>query len=348
MHRVAEQLIYGIDRLLGEDPHLAQEFEFEVVTPNRPIRDLGLKNINQRQIGLLSWQLWEQLELPLHTRGRFLVSLCNLAPCLKKDGLVLIHDAQVFLVPESYRPAFRVWYRYIQTILGHRLRCVAAISEYSKEMLYRYRVVPPSKPITVIHNGVDHFGKEQSDTEILTQHALRQNEYVLALSDVRFHKNISILFTILNDIRMSDMRLVLFGAATREDFEAAGHSVPDGVVFAGKVADEDLAVLYRHALCLAFPSLTEGFGLPPLEAMLFGCPAVVSPEGALPEVCGDAAIYAPAKEPGAWANAFARLKNDEAERTRRSELSRERAAQFTWSNASSKLIKTLQEISRRQ
>ena len=116
------------------------------------------------------------------------------------------------------------------------------------------------------------------------------------ISPPQAHKNVGLLLRAFADPALRDLRLVLFGGEGRGAFEARGSAVPDNVVFAGRVSDGELRALYAHALCVAFPSTTEGFGLPPLEAMLVGCPAVVAPCGALPEVCGSAAVQAASPE----------------------------------------------------
>jgi glycosyltransferase involved in cell wall biosynthesis len=85
---------------------------------------------------------------------------------------------------------------------------------------------------------------------------------------------------------------------------------PENVRMLGFVADDDLAALYGQALCFAFPSLTEGFGLPVLEAMALGCPVVASDAASLPELCGEAALLADPKSPRDWLGQIGRLKAD--------------------------------------
>jgi glycosyltransferase involved in cell wall biosynthesis len=98
----------------------------------------------------------------------------------------------------------------------------------------------------------------------------------------------------------------------------------------------------EDALCLAFPSTTEGFGLPPLEAMLLGCPAIVAPCGALPEVCGAAALYAGPDDAMAWVAAIRRLADEPDERSTFSQIARDHARQFTWRKAALQLVAELQ------
>ncbi|WP_368669944.1 glycosyltransferase [Beijerinckia sp. L45] len=83
--------------------------------------------------------------------------------------------------------------------------------------------------------------------------------------------------------------------------------VGSNVIEFGFVTDDDLAALFRHALCLAFPSRTEGFGIPSLEAMMHGCPIITADCASMPEVCGDAALYAPADDFALWLDRIAAL-----------------------------------------
>ncbi len=101
----------------------------------------------------------------------------------------------------------------------------------------------------------------------------------------------------------------------------------------GFVTDDDLAALYRNALCFAFPSLTEGFGLPALEAMALGCPVIASNCASMPEVCGSAALYADPKSPRDWLDQIKRLHADQdLAASLRAEGCRQ-AARFSWTKS---------------
>ena len=98
----------------------------------------------------------------------------------------------------------------------------------------------------------------------------------------------------------------------------------------GRVSDGELAALLRDSLCLAFPSLTEGFGLPALEAMAVGCPVVVSDRASLPEVCGSAALFAPPDDQDAWFDSFVQLRGSQALRLQMIGKGRARASAYSW------------------
>jgi glycosyltransferase involved in cell wall biosynthesis len=103
-----------------------------------------------------------------------------------------------------------------------------------------------------------------------------------------------------------------------------------GIIWLGRVSNDELAALLKDSLCLAFPSYVEGFGLPALEAMALGCPVVASDRASIPEVCGTAALYAAPDDRAAWLGHFLRLQSDAALRLDLTEKGRARAKHFSW------------------
>ncbi|MGE0776536.1 MAG: glycosyltransferase family 4 protein, partial [Sphingomonadaceae bacterium] len=245
--------------------------------------------------------------------------------------------------PKSYTLPYRIWHRFQQANIGRRHARILTVSEFSRMQLAGYGVTQKDR-IGVVLNGVDHGADISPDPTILDRLDLRAGKYVLALANIKAHKNIGVLLRAFARPELSDTSLMLFGADGRAQFEQQGMSIPQNVRFAGKIDDAQLRALYKSALCLAFPSLTEGFGLPPLEAMREGCPSVVSPTGALPEVCGDAAIYADPHDPAAWAAEILKLTNDAALRQTLVQRGKEQAARFTWDKAARTLIRELMSI----
>jgi glycosyltransferase involved in cell wall biosynthesis len=114
----------------------------------------------------------------------------------------------------------------------------------------------------------------------------------------------------------------------------------------GRVTDGELRALYGCAAALVFPSTYEGFGLPPVEAMASGCPVIVSTAGALPEVCGDAALYCAPGDVGALAGAIARIAGDVQLRTEMVTRGRARAAAYSWRTTARAVAGVVAEIGR--
>ncbi len=343
VHRVAEELGNALADLIAEGHPAAQGLALEVLAPADGLTRAAAMRMPARLLGPLVHMPWEQLTLPLrHGRG-LLLNLCNIGPMLSRNSVTMIHDVQVLLSPESYRPAFRAWYRLVQPIIARRHRLILTVSEYSRQQIV-HAGLARSEKVAVIHNGVDHVLTVAAEPAIVARLALTPGRYVVGLANTQVHKNIGVLLRAFADSALAGLTLVLFGSADRAAFEAAGHAVPDNVVFAGRISDGELRALLEVALCLAFPSTTEGFGLPPLEAMLLGCPAIIAPCGALPEVCGEAALRAAADSPPDWAKAIMLLAADDEGRARTVAAGRAHAAAYTWRDAAIVLATRLSQL----
>lgn len=333
VHRVAEELLRALDDLAAS-AEITLPRPAKIMLPANAARAPHFQTIATAPPGKLPWVWWEQIELPWRARKDVLVNLCNLGPLAHSGGITMIHDAQIYITPESYSRAFVAWYRIALPTLGRRSRTVLTVSDYSKRMLVAHGVARPER-IAVIPNGVDHILRSAPDMTAFEKLGLADKGYVLALAATHAHKNIGLLFGAFRE--MPDLKLVLIGAADKAAFAAKGQIAPDNVVFAGRVTDEEMRGLMERALCFACPSLTEGFGLPPLESMLVGCPAIAAPCGALPEVCGDAALYADAHDPAAWVAAINSLATNADLQAEKAAAGITQASRFTWRN-SAKLL----------
>lgn len=341
VQRVARAFIETIESHLRSRTSGAQEFS--LLCPHNADRPIDLTAIQRRTVGRLSSHAWEQIELPLAAKNGLLVNLCNLAPLASRGGITMIHDAQVFLTPDSNSKLFGAWYRFALPRIGANAARILTVSEFSRQKLIEYKVAPAER-INVIHNGADHLMGVTSDPAVIDQLDLRDRPYVLAAANTQHHKNIALLFEVMQRPEMRGQTLVLAGPHDAEAFTLAGHPPPPGVIFAGHVTDGALRALYEHAVCLAFPSTTEGFGLPPLEAMGLGCPAVVAPRGALPEVCGDAALYREPEDAAGWAEAILALVNSSALRLETRALGLNQAAKFRWTDMAHRMLTIIEDV----
>mmetsp|Transcript_26815 Transcript_26815/g.34366 ORF Transcript_26815/g.34366 Transcript_26815/m.34366 type:complete len:203 (-) Transcript_26815:13-621(-) len=182
VHRVAEQLITALDKKISSDPQLFRLLNPEVLISKDAKRSIKEISFTHRKVGVTQWQFWEQFELPLYTRNKLLLSLCNLSPIINKNSITMVHDAQVYLTPESYSYAFRNWYQFALPIIGRRNRKILTVSEYSKRMLIDHGVSTENK-IEVIHNGVEHVLSFGNDENILKELGLQANQYSIGLSN---------------------------------------------------------------------------------------------------------------------------------------------------------------------
>lgn len=344
VQRVAREMVRALAARMEELRALFGATPRVLAPPNADIAGAGAGGgfpVVRR--GVLRGHLWEQVELPARARHALLLNLCNLAPLAGARSITMIHDAQAFATPESYSWRFVRSYRAVQPLIGRRALRLLTVSEFSAGQLASFGIAPRER-ITVIHNGVDHAARVTAVPAIVTRLGLTAGRYVLALATDQAHKNIAVLLAAMRAPALRDVTLVLFGATDAARLAAAGLALPPNAIAAGRVSDGELRALMEGALCFCMPSRTEGFGLPPLEAMLLGCPAVVSPCGALPEVCGAAALYAGPDAPAEWAEAIDILARDSAGRGARSAAGIAHARQFTWDKAADRLIAVLREV----
>ncbi|MGF6755983.1 glycosyltransferase family 4 protein [Paraburkholderia sp. GAS42] len=287
VQRVGYELAVAFQRLYPDDTDLP------TLLPADAHADVVLPR-SRTVFRWLTGPLWEQLALPFATGGRMLLSLCNIGPLLARRQLVLMHDVAVYDLPENYSWKFRLWYRVAFFILKQTVTHIVTVSEFSKQRIMTRLGVDGSR-ISVIRNGVDHFDRIEPDTSILTRLDVRSDGYVLVVGNLSVGKNLARVLAAIERLgARHDWKFVVVGGCDLRVFNSkakAGCDVSPNIVAAGFVTDSELKSLYKNAACFVFPSLYEGFGLPPLEAMYCGCPVIASREAALPEVCGDAAMY---------------------------------------------------------
>lgn len=340
--RFATRPLSGVDRVAQELTRalvaLGDEVDIVALAPRAPLlAELPVPITH----GRLKGQAWEQLELPAARGDRLLFSPCNTGPVTVRDQVVLIHDAQPWLQPEAYSPAFRAWYRLMLPRLARRARVVLTISEYSRVQLEQFGIVPAGKA-QVVPNGADHILRVDPDPDTLARHSLIPGGYLLALGNLSPHKNLARLMRAAAVRPAGQPPLIIAGGGNSRVFVDAGLEPPPGVRLLGRVSDGELRALYTHATALVFPSLTEGFGLPPLEAMLCGCPTVVSRAGAIPEICGDASLYVDPTDESGWTRAMVDIETSPERRQSLIDVGRRRAAGFTWAR-SAKVISEILE-----
>ncbi|HZH28767.1 MAG TPA: glycosyltransferase family 1 protein [Azospirillaceae bacterium] len=341
VQRYARELVLAMDKHLAASPG-----RFGPVTLHLPPDAAGLPGlaaIAQRTVGRRRGQAWEQLDLPRSARGARLLSLGNAAPFLHPRQVVVLHDAGVYAVPESYTPAFRLWYRLQFGWLARNAERIVTVSAFSAGELARHAGVRRDR-LAVVPNAAEHLDGIQEDPSVLSRHGLAPQGYVLAIGSAKPHKNLAAVAAAVGMLPEPRPRLAIAGNVNLRG--ASLHDLPEDAVALGGVTEEELKALYRHALCLAFPSYYEGFGIPPLEAMACGCPAAVAQTSSLPEVCGAAALYCDPHDPATLAAAIRRLIEEPGLRERLVGRGLNRSREFTWASSAERLLDLLEGLDR--
>jgi glycosyltransferase involved in cell wall biosynthesis len=314
----------------GRSATLALPSQTGEETASRQAQRLGI-GVGGTVGGSLQGHAWEQLQLPGLSKGSVLVNLCNSAPLACRRQIVVVHDAAVVAMPGSYSFAYRNWYRWITHQLVHRAAVVATVSEFSageiRRCFGRFK-----NDIAVIHESGEHVLRETADTRILERLGLAGRRFVLTVGSRSPTKNLGAVIKAAALLRDLDIEVVAAGGANSRVFNAAG-AATDGVLGTGRVSNGELRALYENAECFVFPSLYEGFGLPPLEAMHCGCPVIVSRRASLPEVCGDAALYFDPDDPAEIAQQIRRVVGSAALRAEMREAGHQRVRRFSWGKA---------------
>lgn len=296
----------------------------EVIRPQRPLRG-GLGHV------------WEQVYLPLATGKRLLWSPNNTGPLSISRQVCTIHDLIPLDHPEWFNPRFVALYKWLMPRLVANLQHVIAISEFTKGRVIEHFQIDPKK-VSVVPNGVDSAFRPCSPErvkEVRKRIGLGEKPYVLCVSSLEPRKNLKRLleaWTRLPQALHHEYQLVLAGAKGNSAvFGDAGlQDPPPNALFAGYVSQEDLPALYSGAVLFAYPSLYEGFGLPPLEAMACGVPVVTSGTSSLPEVTAGAAIAVDPMNVEAVAEGLRELMTNEDLRNGLAERGLSRAAQLSW------------------
>jgi glycosyltransferase involved in cell wall biosynthesis len=268
---------------------------------------------------------WEQGALPLRTwRSQLVYSPANLAPVLSGRNVVVVHDAAALRHPEAYSRSYVEYQRVVLPWLARHARLVITVSEFSRQELIEVLGASPER-VRVVAPGVDkRFGPSADPGSARTRLGLSR-PYVLAVGTRSARKNLGALTEPARALRGRGIELVVAGS-DRSYLRAPA----DGLRRLGYVEEADLPGLYAGALALVMPSVYEGFGLPCLEAMAVGTPVVISPYGALPETCGEAALVADPGRPSDFAEAVLAAACDDAARATLIAAGPARAAGFSW------------------
>lgn len=289
-----------------------------------------------KKLNGVSGHAWEQFALPLLTKKNILWSPSNTGPLLVKRQVVSILDLSTIDHPEWFSPKFSTWYQFLLPRLAQRTKHILTISEFSKSRIMEKFGINDEK-ITVSYLATDHCFQIQENVNLndIRKQLNLPNHYLLALGSLEPRKNLVRLIRAWDRIQPKlpeDICLVIAGAKGNATIfkKLSFDALPKKIIFTGHIPDELLPGLYAGAVGFIYPSIYEGFGLPPLEAMSCGTPVITSNTTSLPEVVGDAALLINPLDVEQIAHAMQTLVNDSALRDQLRQKGLQRAKLFSW------------------
>lgn len=349
-----------IRNILTELSRLDRESEYIVLCRPDDVESGDVLGRNFRMVPETAptYSVAEQFKIPvsLAREGVRLVHEPHyvLPPLLQCRSVVTIHDCIHLMFPE-YLPN-RLAYYYAKGSMWAASRKsdrILTVSEASKRDILRFFDVRPEK-VVVIYNAIDERFIAPADPErmdLVRQRYQLNHPFVLYVGNIKPHKNIERLIASFGRARGQcddNLKLIIIGDEISKypglRQQVHKHKLDKHVRFLGFQPMETLAAFYRLARAFVFPSLYEGFGLPPLEAMACGAPVVTSNVSSLPEVAGGAALLVDPYDEEAIADGIVRAVNDESVRAELIEKGRQRARTFSWKQSVRKIHEIYMQV----
>jgi len=302
-------------------------------------KDIAQK-LHVKTIGVNKGHLWEQLDLLVHLRrnsNSLLVNLVNTAPFLYKNQIVTIHDLAFLRHPSWFLKKFYLLYKFLIPKIVKKARKIITVSYFSKKEITNLLNVPSEK-IEVVYCGISE--------QFIFNPLIKKENYILTVSSLDPRKNLKNLILAFKKLKLKNYKLLIVGSKNKvfsnHAIEQLIKETPN-IEFTGYVSDEELVNLYQRAKLFVYPSLYEGFGLPPLEAMACGTPVVVSNVASLPEVCGDAAYYVNPYEVNDISRGIETVLKDEHLQKELIQRGLERTKLFNWEKSAKKVKKIIEK-----
>jgi glycosyltransferase involved in cell wall biosynthesis len=281
----------------------------------------------------------------------------HLLPRFKRAQTVFtLHDLIFKFFPQHHLPRNRMFLSLAMPLFLRRAHAVICVSEHTKRDAMRLYQLPEPK-LRVVYEGVHSRFKRIVDWPTLQRARERYNlpeKFIVAVGTIEPRKNLPLLFEafklLLADAggKFDDTAIIVVGKQGwlfEETFKAVHTCGLTGRVrFVGYVPDEDLPAVYSLAQVLAFPSVYEGFGFPPLEALACATPVISSNTASLPELLGDAALLLPPNEASQWVSALRQVLSDRNFARELGQRGPNQARKYTWERAAAETVRVYDAV----
>ena len=319
-------------------------YSLTLICPNKPFqKDYDTTGLQIIRFGWGGSHLWEQCVLPFFFIGKkhyHIMSFTGLGSILIPNKIMTIHDLAFLKNPSWYSKAYYWYYKLMTPLAVKTSKHIITVSHFSKEEILRFYPFLKRERISVVHNAIDQ--------QLFNHHAdipQSKERFALCVSSIDPRKNFARLIEACQDI--SDAKLYIVGNYNRVfSKQKELESTSNHIQFIGRVSDQELVKLYNQAECFIFPSLYEGFGLPPLEAMACGCPILVSDIPVEREVCGDAAMYFNPLDPNEILRTITQyLNSDDVIKETMRQKGFANIMRFSWEKSAKEVMKIIDTIS---
>lgn len=339
VQRYAGEITRALDRIVGAE---APSLRIVLLQP-REGASLGLHHIEERRIASGGSHAWTQFHFLRAARRGVALSLASSGPVLHRRQVVVIHDAAIYRHPDFYSKSYRVLHKTLGQMLA-KTATIATVSEFSRGELAQFLKVPAAR-IVVAPNGSEHL-QIAPDRQIVDKLGLAGRPFFLVLGSLTTNKNLAVVIRALAHLPGNAARIVAVGDVNDGIFGKLSIAPNPDFLMPGRLSDAEIAGLMGSARALIFPSIYEGFGIPPLEAMTHGCPVLASTAPAVMEVCGDAADYFPAHDDTALAGLLRKVLSDHdgSWRSERVRAGAERVGHFSWEASARTLLAACREL----
>lgn len=345
--RFLTQNITGVQRYAIEiSKELKKNYpNIKFVAPKNIIHGALAEYLEVETYGRLAGHLWEQIELPIYLRKQgdpLLVNLANLPPLIYKNKICTIHDLSFLRNPQWFSRKYYYYYRFMTPKIAKTCKKIITVSEFSKNEIIKLLNISNEKIINIYNSNSDTFKSIPS-----SKPKNNYEDYILAVSSANPRKNFKNLILAFNKLQPRKIKLLIVGSDNKV-FASTGLNklvnMNSNIIFTGYMSDIELAKLYTGAKLFVYPSLYEGFGIPPLEAMACGCPVVVSNTASLPEVCGEAAYYINPYNVDDIAKGIGIVLNDSKLQQELRQKGFDRVKLFSWEKSAKKIMKLINDL----
>jgi len=324
---------------------------------NHPIYKLGAKEIIIPANKLKLFKLYRKLFIINNLIKKYKLELVHepspILPIISGTHFIAtVHDIIPLLFPKIVSTRLKIYFQLFFKYQVKRASHLIAVSNYTKNDIIKFLKIPKHK-ISVVYNGVDKqyklLNKSLCKKFLQKKYKIPKN-FLLYVGTLDPRKNVRLILLAFEKLKRHFplLKLVIVGKNDWKNYEIVKIikqlGIQDKVIFTGFVPDEELPSFYNSAAVFVFPSLYEGFGLPPLEAMACGCPVITSNTSSLPEVVGDAGIMVNPHDIKGLANAIEKVLTNKKLRQQMIKNGLKQAKKFSWEKCAKETLKVYEKV----